>query len=104
LSKNYQTVLITDNMDCFTRFIVPAQKLEHFFDVIVNSFENKKLKEHNDGEIFMQLIEKQKTKIEDCILIDNSKKICALFTKLGGKACCVTSEFPLDYWLVMLKK
>ena len=99
LRKNYETVLITDNMDCFTRFTVPAKKLASFFDSIVNSFENKKLKGYNDGEVFVQLADKTNTKIEDCILIDNSESVCAFFSKLGGKSCFVTSENTLDYWL-----
>ena len=103
LRKYYETVLITDNMDCFTRFTVPAQKLDSFFDSIVNSFENKKFKGHNEGEVFIQLVDKRNTKIEDCILIDNSKSACAVFSKLGGKSCFVTSENTLDYWLEKLE-
>jgi FMN phosphatase YigB (HAD superfamily) len=103
LRKNYETVLITDNMDCFTRFTVPAKKLDSFFDSIVNSFENKKFKEDNEGEVFLQLADKENTKIEDCILIDNSSTVCALFSKLGGKSCFVTSENPLDSWLKNLE-
>lgn len=103
LRKDYETILITDNMDCFTRFTVPAQKLDSFFDLIVNSFENKKFKEHNEGEIFIQLADNGNVKIEDCILIDNSKTACTLFSKLGGKSSFVTSETPLDYWLEKLE-
>lgn len=101
--KDYTTVLITDNMDCFTRFTVPAQKLDSFFDSIVNSFENKKFKEHNDGEVFIQLADRANTKIEDCILIDNSKSACEIFSKLGGKSYFVTSENTLDYYLEKIK-
>lgn len=103
LRKTYETILITDNMDCFTRFTVPAKKLNSFFDVIVNSFENKKFKKHNDGEVFLQLAHKGNRKIKDCVLIDNSKTTCILFSKLGGKSCFVTSEMPLDCWLKNLK-
>ena len=99
LKKDYKTILITDNMDCFTRFTVPALNLSSYFDSIVNSFENKKFKEYNEGEIFIQLADDAHTKIEDCILIDNSKTACATFSKLGGKSCFVTAETSLDYWL-----
>lgn len=102
LRKDYETVLITDNMDCFTRFTVPAKKLDSFFDSIVNSFENKKFKEHNEGEVFIQLAGKTNTNVEDCILIDNSKSACAIFSKLDGQSCFVTSENTLDYWLETL--
>ena len=103
LRKDYKTILITDNMDCFTRFTVPAQKLDSFFDSIVNSFENKKFKGHNEGEVFIQSADKTNTKVENCILIDNSKSACAVFSKLGGKSCFVTSENTLDYWLEKLE-
>lgn len=103
LRKDYETILITDNMDCFTRFTVPAQKLDSFFDSIVNSFENKKFKGHNEGEVFIQLTDRTNTKVEDCILIDNSKSACATFSKLGGKSYFVTSENTLDYWLEKLE-
>ncbi len=103
LKKFYETILITDNMDCFTRFTVPAQKLDSFFDSIVNSFENKKFKDHNEGEVFIQLADNTNTKIDDCILIDNSKTVCATFSKLGGKSCFVTAETSLDYWLENLQ-
>lgn len=103
LRENYAAVLVTDNMDCFTRFTVPAQKLDYFFDSIINSFENKKFKEHNEGEIFIQLAGKANLKVEDCVLIDNSKSACGTFSKLGGKSCFVNSENTLDYWLEKLE-
>ena len=46
LRRNFETILITDNMDCFTRFTAPAKNLHLFFDRIVNSSENKKFKEY----------------------------------------------------------
>lgn len=101
--KNYETILITDNMDCFTRFTVPAQKLDYFFDLIINSFENKKFKKDNGGKIFVELASKKNIKIEDCFLIENSKAVCTLFSKLGGTSCLVTSETSLDYWLAKLE-
>jgi FMN phosphatase YigB (HAD superfamily) len=102
--KKFETILITDNMDCFTRFTVPAKKLNSFFDSIVNSFENKKLKAQNKGEVFIQLSSQRNTKIEDCILIDNSKIVCDLFSKLGGKSYLVTADAPLEFWLKNLEK
>ena len=55
LRRNYHTVLIIDNMDCFTRFTVPALKLNSYFDSIVNSFDNKKFKSDDGGNIFLQV-------------------------------------------------
>lgn len=103
LKKNFYTVLITDNMDCFTRFTVPALKLNSFFDSIINSFDNKKFKSDNSGEIFLQIAKERGSKIENCILMDNSKGACATFSKLGGNTRFVTSEQPLAFWLENLE-
>lgn len=103
LKKNFYTILITDNMDCFTRFTVPALKLNSFFDSIINSFDNKKFKSDNNGEIFLQIANERGSKIEDSILMDNSKGACATFSGLGGITRFVTSEKPLAFWLENLE-
>ena len=103
LRKNYHTILITDNMDCFTRFTVPALKLNSYFDSIINSFDNKKFKSDNNGDIFLQVVNGRGSKIEDSILMDNSKGACNTFSKLGGITCFVTSEKPLAFWLENLE-
>ena len=103
LKKNFYTILITDNMDCFTRFTVPALKLNSFFDLIINSFDNKKFKNDNDGDIFLQIVKERGSKIEDSILMDNSKGACATFSELGGMTRFVTSDEPLAFWLENLE-
>lgn len=37
LRPKHRVVLLTDNMDCFMRFTVPALDLEKYFDAIVSS-------------------------------------------------------------------
>lgn len=103
LKKDFHTILITDNMDCFTRFTVPALKLNSYFDSIINSFDNKKFKSDGDGEIFLQILNERGSKIEDSILMDNSKSACGTFSKLGGMTRFVTSEKPLAFWLESLE-
>ena len=103
LKKNFYTILITDTMDCFTRFTVPALKLNSFFDLIINSFDNKKFKNDNDGDIFLQIVKERGSKIEDSILMDNSKGACATFSELGGMTRFVTSDEPLAFWLENLE-
>lgn len=103
LKRNFHIILITDNMDCFTRFTVPALKLNSYFDSIINSFDNKKFKSDNNGEIFMQIANERGAKIGDSILMDNSKGACATFSKLGGITRFVTSEKPLAFWLESLE-
>ena len=103
LRKNYHTILITDNMDCFTRFTVPALKLNTYFDSIINSFDSKKFKSDNSGEIFVQVVNKHGSNIGDSILVDNSRGACNTFSKLGGATRFVTSEKPLAFWLENLE-
>ncbi|MCU0667555.1 MAG: hypothetical protein MUF85_02975 [Patescibacteria group bacterium] len=99
LKSKWHTVLITDNMDCFTRFTVPAINLDKYFDLIVDSYINKKLKKDNNGQVFIDTANKLRVKLKDCTLIDDSKNACLVFTNLGGRALTVTSEKPVDYWL-----
>ena len=99
LKKDFHIVLITDNMDCFTRFTAPALKLDLLFDSIINSSDNKKFKSDNGGEIFLQTVNKLDSKIENSILMDNSKSACGTFSKLGGMIRFVTPEEPLAFWL-----
>ncbi len=101
--ENFHVILITDNMDCFTRFTVPALKLNSYFDSIINSSDSKRFKDDNKGEIFVQIANRRGSKIEEGILIDNSKSACVIFSKLGGTAHLVTSEKPLLFWLESLE-
>ncbi len=99
LRHSYKIVLITDNMDCFDRFTVPSLKLNEYFDVIVNSFNERLSKNENDGQLFREVMERVGSKPADSILMDNSEKSCSVFEKLGGTSFLVTKEKPLAYWL-----
>ena len=46
------TVLITANMDSFSRFTVPALKLDTYFDAISNSCDEGRLKTDEGGALF----------------------------------------------------
>lgn len=86
LSDEYLRIMVTDNMDSFDRFILPANKiLQSSFHGINNSFYVKKLKSDKNGEWFLDIANKYDIKIEDCILIDDSLQNCETFQKLGGK-------------------
>jgi FMN phosphatase YigB (HAD superfamily) len=87
LRKRYHVVLITGNMDCFTRFTVPALKLEASFDEIVNSYYEGQLKTENAGATFVKYT---KGDISEAILIEDSTKSCEAFRLLGGTAYQVT--------------
>ena len=47
LRNKFSVVLITGNMDCFDRFTVPSLKLDKYFDLIVNSYNERMLKDEN---------------------------------------------------------
>ena len=99
LRAKFRSILVTDNMDCFTRFTVPGLGLDQHFDQIVNSFETGKLKMDNEGEVFWDCVQEAGVSMEDCVLIDNSKGTCDQFTKLGGRACFVDDKKTAEYWL-----
>ena len=102
LRDRFETILITDNMDCFTRFTVPVLKLDFYFDVIVNSFYTKALKKDHEGEFFLRSAQERVVSINECMLIDDSKTTCNLFDTLGGNSCVVTPEYSIEYWLEKL--
>jgi phosphoglycolate phosphatase-like HAD superfamily hydrolase len=81
--NKFHVVLITGNMDCFSRFTVPALQLDQYFDVIVNSFNESQLKTDDNGSSFIKYV---KGSIQDAILIEDSEKSCELFKGLGGNA------------------
>ncbi len=85
----FHVVLITGNMDCFNRFTIPSLQLDKYFDVIVNSFDEKQLKTDDGGASF---IKHNKGRLHDAILIDDSAKTCATFQTLGGTAYLITHQ------------
>jgi len=99
LRAKYTVILINDNMDSFTRFILPALNLIDYFDVISNSFEQRILKTDNSGELFLRYTELHKANIQDCICLDDSQNVYETFTKLGGIAYLVTPEQDISYFL-----
>jgi FMN phosphatase YigB (HAD superfamily) len=104
LRSRYTTILITGNMDSFTRFTVPALELDTYFDYITNSADAGVLKSDESGKQFLDLAKSSSVNIADCVLIDDSEKICALFECLGGTALQITSEHSIDTSLSQLTK
>lgn len=97
--NKYLVLLITTNMDSFSRFTLPALGLGKYFDLIVNSFEEGKLKTDNEGETFKKYADKLGVNLKNCLLIDDSKRSCAVFQSLGGEAFRVTLEQDISYHL-----
>jgi len=102
LRDRYIVILITGNMDSFTRFTQSALGLENYFDCISNSFYEGVHKTDNEGEIFIKYTNKYKVSIQTCILIDDSKKVCKIFNKLGGTAYRVIKNRDIIYYLEKL--
>ncbi len=96
LGAKFTTILMTDNMDCFTRFTAPSLNLEQYFNQIINSFDHKKSK--NDH--FRELLPADKK--EGNVLIDNSANTCEVFKNLGGTSYLVTKKEPLSHFLTFL--
>lgn len=99
LREKYFVILLTDNMDNFTRYTQPALKLENYFDFISNSFDQRMLKKDNSGKLFLKYTRLYNTKVQDCISLDDSQTVCEVFTKLGGVAYLVTPEEDISFWL-----
>lgn len=87
-------VLITGNMDSFTRFTVPALGLDRYFDAISNSFDEGILKTDDGGALFSQYADRFGSPIAECVVVDDAEDVCAAFATLGGTALRVTSERP----------
>jgi len=89
------TVLVTGNMDCFSRFTVPALLLDQHFDAVSNSYKGR-LKTDDGGALFMQYVEQFGASIEDCVVIDDSEEVCSTFARLGGTPLHVTASRTTD--------
>jgi|TARA_Y100000310_G_scaffold342803_1_gene447512 hypothetical protein len=70
LRDKYLVVLITGNMDSFTRFTIPSLELEKYFDHISNSFYEGKHKTDNNGELFVEYTSRFNVSIDKCGVID----------------------------------
>ncbi|MEM1312153.1 MAG: hypothetical protein AAGF07_01680 [Patescibacteria group bacterium] len=87
LKSKYYCILSTGNMDCFDRFTLPSNpQLTKIFDEIDNSHNLGILKSTNNGEYFMNKAKSLKVNIHNCVVIDDSVKVCKVFEELGGLA------------------
>ncbi|OGL60859.1 hypothetical protein A3D60_00070 [Candidatus Uhrbacteria bacterium RIFCSPHIGHO2_02_FULL_47_29] len=103
LRDQFTVVLLTGNMDSFSRFTVPALQLEKYFDLISNSYFEGKHKTDNSGELFVAYAQKIGVPLESCLLIDNSPRACAIFENLGGIAYLATPENDINYHLAQIQ-
>lgn len=96
LRQRATVILITGNMDSFTRFTVPALGLHLAFDAISNSADEGRLKTDDNGAAFLDHATRFGVPIEDCVVIDDAADVCRVFSDLGGTAIQVTSSRTVD--------
>lgn len=103
LRQKFTVILITGNMDSFSRFTVPALQLERYFDHISNSYHEGRHKTDDNGSLFLDYTERYGSPIDECKVIDDNEKVCAVFSKLGGTAYQITPETDISYHLDTLE-
>lgn len=89
LRAEYYCVLSTGNMDCFDRFTLPSNpSLAQTFNEIENSYNLGILKTMNQGQYFYNKAASLNVPMRECVVIDDSAKVCKIFEELGGRALC----------------
>ena len=91
LREKHRVILVTDNMDSFGRFTIPAQRLNTYFDEIVSSHSHRARK---NRELFENIVSGHRADISKSVLIDDSSEHCQAFTDIGGKAFQATEPLP----------
>lgn len=92
--------IATDNMDCFTRWTVPAMKLKNMFDDILNSFYLKAMKheldENGKSLFFGDFFERNHLKPSNCILLDDGLDKMGVIGNLGIDYRQITPKRSLE--------
>ncbi len=98
--KSVHVSIATDNMDCFTRWTVPAMKLKNMFDDILNSFYLKAMKheldENGKSLFFSDFFEKNHLKPSNCIFLDDGLDKMGVIGNLGIDYRQITPEKSLE--------
>ena len=101
---NNNTILITDNMDCFNRLTNPQIQFEKYFSYIFNSYDYGVLKDDALNEcLFKKIIDLYGFDIKKSVLLDNSEKNCKIFSELGGTSFLVKNADDTLLTLKMLE-
>lgn len=86
LRNTHHIFIVTDNMDCFSRFTVPALEMATWTDGIANSSDIKRFKNDLNGQTFRDLADSLDIPMTDTICIDDNLSTCDLIRSLGGTA------------------
>ncbi len=105
LKREWYCILVTDNMDSFIRFTLPAKpQLAETFDELHCSCELHQLKKTNNGKFFRDTLKKLRVNFKKSVLIDDSEINCQMFRKLGGQVFRTENEAQVIETLSRLDK
>ena len=93
-----KTALVTDNMDVFSKVVVPAHGLERLFDVIVNSSDAHEI----DKQILWPIAFERLGEgigYANSLLIEDGEREPALFRAMGGQAYQYSNDAAFLEWL-----
>ncbi len=101
MKKYFYIILVTDNMDCFSRFTVKYNK-RYFkiFDEIFNSYNTGYFK----NQTYEKFIIKYDSKINLSYLIDDSINNCSFFESIWWNSLNLTWEKNIITWLNQILK
>jgi len=85
LRSRTRLALVTDNMDCFSRYTAPTNRLGELFHTIINSADVGRLKNDQQGRTLRETVERY-CPFEAAVLIDDSDSTREMFTRLGGRS------------------
>jgi FMN phosphatase YigB (HAD superfamily) len=86
--RGIKCVIATDNMDIFKKYVVPALKLDEYFDDVLVSFDQKALKfdvpeNGNSIPFFHEYLQRNGFSYSDALLIDDHVDTSGAYSKIG---------------------
>ena len=93
-----KTALVTDNMDVFSKVVVPAHSLDRLFDVILNSSDQHEIRKELLWPIAFAILGNG-IEYTNSLLIEDGETEPALFRKLGGFAYQYSNDTAFFHWL-----
>jgi FMN phosphatase YigB (HAD superfamily) len=76
--------IVTDNMDIFSEIVIKKNRLDKIFDIVINSADYGVLKKDQNGKLFDIALFSLNEKIENSLLIDDSRSVVELYERKGG--------------------
>lgn len=93
LSKlDYYLILVTDNMDCFDKWIFPTLIKSWRFEYIWSSCGAGHLKADSWWKVFVEIAQRYNIPIKKCYLIDDSLKNCMILDNIWWNGIHFTSK------------